>query len=185
MIARGRSGEGRAVPSGRGCSLRCAGPRCFSGPESYVLWPTQWAPRDAYSLGMPTRPTASNVVAFILPTRRPLPYPSDGDWYELANDESTAKVARYLARWLRVRSPPDVSTWSMDRLREHYSPLILERWRSYSPMRAGAYPVDNGRPAEFPWISCPLRSLVKAAAKEAEARYGRWNSAPAPTDEHA
>lgn len=115
---------------------------------------------------MPTSPTASNVLAYILPVQQPPPYPSDIEWEALVANDTVVNVARYLARMLRVRSPVGVSTWSMDRLRQHYSPLILERWRAYSPARAGAYPVDNWRAGLLPWVGCPLLPRVPAKPQE-------------------
>lgn len=129
---------------------------------------------------MPTSPSVSNVVALpLLREQEPPPYPSDRAWAALCHHQrsltqqrpngpdrlviidiaprSTATVARYLARHLHVRSPLGVSAWTLEQLRAHYSPLLLERWQAAKPERCGTSPRD-GQDWTLPWVNHPLRS---------------------------
>lgn len=84
-------------------------------------------------------------------TTQPQPYPTDEQWMYLTARRSTVQAARYLARWLHVRSPAGVGTWTPEQLRAHYT-LLIEA-------KAGAAGWLHSQYA-LPWLpSYPPRSV--------------------------
>lgn len=75
----------------------------------------------------------SNVVP-IRPPPAPAQTREDELWACLIGGRTPLQAARFLARWLRTRSPVGVSSWTHAQVRAHYYPVMLAYRKPATPL---------------------------------------------------